>query len=95
MDCFQSQSTVDICIAGLNRRAGYATGCIRCVTWKLIFCWNMIGSGHAKEMHCCSCDICSSDTDKHSSLPSNESITFDGVALRLLYFSRKNFRVPT
>ena len=24
MDCFQSQSTVDICIAGLNRRAGYA-----------------------------------------------------------------------
>ena len=25
MDCFQSQSTVDICIAGLNRRAGYAT----------------------------------------------------------------------
>ena len=26
MDCFQSQSTVNICIAGLNRRAGYATG---------------------------------------------------------------------
>ena len=25
IDCFHSQSTVNICIAGLNRRAGYAT----------------------------------------------------------------------
>ena len=25
MDCFHNQSTVNICIAGPNRRAGYAT----------------------------------------------------------------------
>ena len=27
IDCFHSQLTVNICIAGLNRRAGYATAC--------------------------------------------------------------------
>ena len=29
------------------------------------------------------------------SLPFNESITFDGVAMHRLYFSLKNFRVPS
>ena len=37
MDCFQSQSTVNICIAGLNRRAGYATGDSNFAYWS----WKM------------------------------------------------------
>ena len=36
IDCFYSQWTVNICMAGLNRQAGYATVCTIHVSWLVI-----------------------------------------------------------